>query len=334
MKLQLYVIHTLRLKKRQVNLHTFIQTIRTAAEQCGLSPNVHMILKPDTEALHGQVEELSKRVDLTPVGIPEFDRTIVPLSLEHISNFDKQRQAWKLISESNDDDTVYMVIEDDIFIMGSPEDQNRALAELFTCVRESHSAYDFLTLCLADQSPTTDMRLLNVKDLTVHVLPSKEAYFIKPNTARLLYSETEKMKFGARIHMSYVLLHTSHQLRVLYPSKRVFVEGSKLGVYTSTVQDSNVLIYNQEFMELWKYMSMETIPVKEIRDIYKKVQHLRNPDIMHMFVEAVEAMREAEGLLTGRSELLNNAINIHEHAQWDMPSITGNPSKYDTLYKK
>jgi GR25 family glycosyltransferase involved in LPS biosynthesis len=315
-----------------------------------------MILKPDPDVLQGQLEEISKRVDLTPVGHPEFDRTLVPLSLEHISNFEKQRHAWKLIADATAADTMYMVIEDDIYMMGTADEQKRGLCEMLTCVRDAQSKYDVLSLCLSDTNPTgsPSMHILDAKDLNIQVLPSKEAYFISQKAARALYDETENMKFSARLHMSYILLHkppAGTEFNVMYLNKRIFVEGSKLGVYTSSVQDSNILIYNQEFMELWKYMSMDDVPVKAIRDVYKKVQHINNPDIMHiyavllykakqlheaqdMFVEAVEAMRGADGVISGRSELLNNAINIHEHSQWDLSAITGHPSKYDSLYKK
>jgi uncharacterized protein HemY len=120
-----------------------------------------------------------------------------------------------------------------------------------------------------------------------------------------------------------------------------------LGLFPSSTHANNVLIYNQEFMDLFKFLQTEKPPVREIREIYKKVAHINNPDIMHIYgvllykagelhdaqdalTSAVEHMQKQGGLLTPASELLNNFINIHQHTQWDLPDLIAKPSKYSS----
>lgn len=346
MLFHIFVIHTQKLTLRQGRLHGVIQTIRTTAQAAGYEVKVTMILKPDPEHFDDKtIPLMEKRIKYEPVGIQEFDSIINPatnthvLSVEELSNYEKHREVWRRISAETSAD-LYMVIEDDIFMI---PDEHDVLREVFNNI--DHTSYDFMTFSVADQTTkkTDPMNLLNFREVG-KILPSKESYFLSRRAARVLYDQSETIRFSMRIMMSYILCKNP-SLNVMYPNKRLFIDGSKLGITPSTIHGGNVLIYNQEFMELWKFISHDKPPLREIREIYKRVAHIRNPDIMHIygvllyragelheaqdaFIEAVQVMKEQQGLLTFRSELLNNAINIHEHAQWDVPAIISKPSKY------
>lgn len=340
----LYVIHTQRLTLRQSKLHGVIQTIRTTAQSLGHEVKITMILKPDQIDFDADAtQKLDKRINYDKTNDEEFDQRIHPLAFEELSNYEKQREAWRRISEFPTESIatdLYMVIEDDAFILPNTEN---VIADIIRMLPTT--TYDVATLSVSNTSATTgSLGFLDFRKLG-KILPSKESYFLSPRAARVLYAQSETIKFPIRTQMSYILWKNP-SLEFVYPSMRTMIDGSKIGVTPSTVNGNNVLIYNQEFMELWRFVSIEKPPVREIREIYKKIQHLRNPDILHLygvllyragdiheaqdaFVEAVELMKENQGLLTFRSEVLNNAINIHEFAQWDLPAITAKPSKYD-----
>ena len=334
--LHIFAIHTQKLTQRGDVLHGVIQTIRTTASAVGYDTDVRLILKPDPEHIQADLAAYDKRVSYDKVGIEEFDRNINVLSLEHISNFEKQRAAWKHVMELPATD-VFMIIEDDAFFL--PEAGVQGLQDVLA--NTDHTAYDFLTLSMSQPGAALhDFRESG------KILPSKEAYFVSHRAARVLYEQSETIKMSMRYQMSYIL-HTNPSLRVMFPGTRAFIEGSKLGVFPSTVHNSNVLIYNKEFMELWQFVASEAPPpAREIREIYKKVRHMRNPDMAHLYgvllykanelqeaqdvmLEAIEFMKEKQGLLSFRSELLMNTINIHEFTQWDLAAISALPSKYD-----
>jgi GR25 family glycosyltransferase involved in LPS biosynthesis len=348
----IFVVHTQKLTVRALQLHGVIQTIRTAAQAVGFD-NVKptMVLKPDpADFAPVDIEILNKRLNYEKVGDDIFDHAIQPMGLEQLSNFEKQREIWRRIGDHPEDTAdVFMVIEDDAFIL--PECSDKLQEILKAIYEKSAGSYDLLTLCLADNdvAPSDPVKFLDFRT-TGKVLPSKDAYFIRPGAAKLLYRETDIMKMTARMQMSYIL-HKNPSIELRYPNKRAMIEGSKLGITSSTINPSNILIYNREFMDMWKYINVQKPPIREIRNLYKKVEHVKNPDMMHIyavllyragelheaqdaFMEAVEIMKEKQGLLTSRSELLNNAINIHEHAQWDLPAITAKPSKYDDAISK
>jgi tetratricopeptide (TPR) repeat protein len=334
----LYVIHTQRLVHRQPRLHGVIQTIREAAQQAGFDFKPIMILKPDPSHLQPDLQTLNNRIKYDPVGEEEFDKSITMLSIEELSNIEKHREAWRRILKESPED-VFMVIEDDAFVVPMAQQQ---LMELFKLDQRS---YDFNIMCLSDPSanPDASMQLLNLRD-TGKILPSKDAYMVSHRLCKKLLEETETIKFTMRVQLSYII-QKNPIFQAKYPSKRIMLEGSKLGLYPSSLHPNNMLIYNQEYMELWKYMSMDKFDVGEVRELYKRIAHIQNPDMLHLYgvllfkggrvqeaeaalMEAIELMQKQHGMLTYRSDLLNNLINMQEHLQTDLPDIMSKPSKY------
>lgn len=338
----LFVVHTEKLTQRQSNLHGVIQTIRTTAQEAGLTPKIHMILKPDPDHLKPSIETLDKRIKYEKTGNEQFDKQMNMLTLEELSNYEKQREVWRRITEQSSADT-FMVIEDDAFILPN------TIPFLRETITADKTTYDFLTLALSDTDADAQSAPFCLNDFRNMgtILPSKDAYLISHRAAKVLLAQSETITFNMRLQISHIL-SKNPGLAVKYPNKRSMLEGSKLGLYPSTIHANNILIYNQEFMQLFQYLSHENPPVREIREIYKKVAHVQNPDVMHIYgvllykakelheaqdilVAAVEQVQKQQGFLSPQSEILNNAINIHEFAQWDLPDLISKPSKYSLL---
>jgi len=340
----LFVIHTQRLTHRQARLHGVIQQLRQTAEGCGYTFKPYMTLKPDPEHLQSDLEKLNARIKYDPVGIEQFDKTSNILTIEQLSNIEKHRNAWRRICELPSTD-VFMIIEDDAFIVPGCDEH------LKTFIKMDHPVlYDFCSMGLSDTSGAgSGATLLNIRDLGT-VLPSKDAYLVNRSTARLFLNATETITFTLRIQLSYII-HSHPTIQAVYPSQRMMLEGSKLGFYTSSLHPNNMLIYNQEYMDLWSYMTRDVVPVKEIRDIYKKIEHIRNPDVMHLvgvllykgkdveeagsvMSEAINEMIKQHGVITHRSDLLNNYINIHEFLQPELTDASSKPSRYSRFEKQ
>ena len=129
----------------------------------------------------------------------------------------------------------------------------------------------------------------------------------------------------------------------------MFIEGSKIGFLPSSTTENNVLVYNQEFMQMFKMMvGQNDYDFQKGRQYYRVIEHLKAPEAMHlyavmlhrenkleqskdMFMDALNEMVAKQGLITPRSELLNNTINIHGMVQEDMEKITSQPSKYKEI---
>lgn len=342
----LFIIHTQKLVARQPRLHGLIQDIRVTAQACGCNFKSIMVLNPDPNQL--DQKQLNDRINYDTSGFQEFDKMRAMLNMEQLSNYEKHRAAWKKIrdlsKESKDD--IYMVIEDDAFML---PDAKATLQELIQTMVSSTqpSTWDLMLLSLSDKSADMNQPISfhNFRE-TGTILPSKESYFIKPTIANSFLSESETIRFPMRTQMSYII-HKNPLINVVYPNKRLMLDGSKLGLYPSSINPNNMLVYNQEYMELWSYMRLnsEEIPVSTIRATYKKVAHIQNPDIMHLYgvllfkagevieaqdilTDAIQLLQKQNGLVTNQSDLLNNLINMYEASQTDVTEAMSKPSKY------
>lgn len=333
--LHLYVIHSPKLTTRYQRIQQTVQVIRNAAHVCSCELRLNMVTKPEVEHLQDQLQALDARVKYDKVGNETFDNFMSVLSIQELSNYEKHREVWRsVLNHANDD--LFMVIEDDTFCL---PDAPAGLTEL---LRMDHSKYDFLSLSISNDNHPS-MEFLDMRGM-VTVLPSKDAYMLSKSCAQKLLDQTEKITFSMRIQMSYIL-HTEASMRVKYPSKRMLLEGSKVGMYPSTLHSNNILIYNQEFMELFQMMQKEHIDPKVVRNIYRNVTHIQSADIAHLYgvllykagelkeaqdalLDAVELAQKQQGMLGCTSDILNNTINIHQFTQWDLESIMQQSSKY------
>jgi GR25 family glycosyltransferase involved in LPS biosynthesis len=267
--------------------------------------------------------DILKTIDYTKIGDEDFDRMSLPLTIQQVSNTKRQLTALKQILAENQKDTLYLVFEDDAIIM--PEFQANLEAFLNEAPTTQHD-WDLYFLCANAPAPNPDIRD------AFKILPSKEAYAIKPAIIPSLLQYFEKMYYTFRIQLSRWLI-LNPKIRATCPSQRISLEGSKIGFMPSTTAENNVLIYNREFMELFKMVTQQSPPdLATARRLYKSIEHLKSPEMMHLFgvllfkhekafqakelfLDGVNQMTLQNGLITARSELLNNAINIHAMTQ-------------------
>lgn len=334
---QLYVIHTDQLALRKDRLKSTVQFIRKTVETLNYEFRLNMVTSPTVVQVQQRLSEIEKRIKYEKVGIPEFDNNLHNLTVESMSNYERQREIWKRIMEEANND-IFMVIEDDCFVLS---DNLEGFKEIVATTTQQD--YDFISLSLSKDSHEGPLEYLNIRDST-KILPSKDAYIISKRGARIFYEQSDTIKFSMRYQMSYIL-HNNPGLRALYPTARVFLEGSKVGMYPSSINPNNILIYNKEYMELFHMLQQEEIDPRNVRKTYRNVAQLNSPDILHLYgvllfkakevkeaqdalLEAVDLAKKQGAILNSSSDLLNNTINIHEHTQWDLPDIMRTPSRY------
>lgn len=345
--LYMFVIHSQNLTHRAMRLHGTIQQLRTSAIAKGYEVRPILVLNHDASEINAKINDLQSLVTYDPVGDPDFDNQRQMLSVEVISNIEKHKDAWKRIyeTESSNPGDLFMVMEDDSFIL--PEGINN-----FTELLENMPkwSYDILFTGISDPNnkPEDPMSPLPLFQTIRRILPSKESYFVKQQTAKRMLDMMDKYRYPMRIQMSYILQKSD--FRVVHPNKRIILDGTKLGIFPSSIHPTNVLSYNREYMDMFQYISKTNNEVEKdlsvIRGIYKTVQHLSNPDIMHLYgvllfkagkvmdaeeilVDAVQNMHQQQGLLNSRSDLMTNLINVYKHMQRDLPDLLASKSAYD-----
>jgi GR25 family glycosyltransferase involved in LPS biosynthesis len=343
-KLKVYVIHTQSLSIRLQKLNTTLQLLKNLSEECGYQTDIQVIVGPDPHILQGQLETLQKKVSYDKTGDEDFDKQSQILSLEMISNTEKHLEAWKKIVSDTDD--LYLVLEDDIVLLKESIDNIKELLNIL----KSNKEWDLITLGVADNNNLNlKLKLQDFRNNT-KIMPSKEAYFIKQNVAKRLLEDFNIYKFTFKIQLSYALFKNK-DLKVVYPHKRTTIDGSKIGVFTSSIHSNNVLTFNSEYMQLYNFLNKPKDEIINnmtvIDNIYKSVKVLNSPDFTHIYglikikvdkldegeeylLEAVQLMKQSQGILNGRSDLANNLVELYSQLQNDALLSNNKSTKYSS----
>lgn len=262
----------------------------------------------------------------------------------HQSNFSKQKQAIQKVIDlgklQEEGDTHYfMCIEDDcVFLPQFVVNLEYFLKNIAV------DKWDILFLCLCQPEDKNEFLYSNTRSL-FKILPSKECYMITRDTATKLLPSLEKMSMSYRLQLSgWIDAHP--EIISSYPTKRISVEGSKVGIMPSSVNNNNVLIYNRDYLKLFNMvLGKEEFDMDVATKTFNLSSHLNSPDIIHLyavllfkserlceakeyFMEAVNQSILKNGKLDRNTELLNNAINICGLYQPDRDSYRETPSKY------
>jgi GR25 family glycosyltransferase involved in LPS biosynthesis len=325
-------------------METTYKIIEDACTKTSNTLKRYLIMDHSVNELRPKFSEIEKTIDFSKIGDPEFDKCLQSLNIQQISNFFKQKEALKQIKALSKENTtgehMYMILEDDCIIL--PEFQKNLLTFLKDLKMDE---WDILFLSSAMAS--NEYSIMNARPV-FKVFPSKEAYCIKPDVIDGLLEYLDKIYYTYRIQLSRWIF-INPDVRVCFPSTRISLEGSKIGFMTSTTTENNLLIYNHEFMELFKMMTGKIpMDLEKAKQIYKSIEHLKSPEIMHLFavmlfksekkeeakdlfIEAVDNMVAQNGCITERSELLNNSINIHSVVQPEVELYQKLTSKYENL---
>lgn len=346
--LHIFVIHTQHLKLRAMNIHGVVQNVRLAALAEKYDVNVRLVLTPDAAHIRDNLQEITQNeINYDPVNNPLYDQFRSLLSTEMISNTKKHLRTWQQIAEMKDakPDDLFLVLEDDTYAMNDAMDNFRSL------LRNIQSApWDVIILGLTTNETTSTVALRNLADISA-VLPSKDSYLITQAIARKSFEDWKKHKFIMRIQWSY-WFSQNQDVKVRVPSKRIFVDASKLGIMPSSIHANNMLVFNREYVEL---ANLAALPEKDLKPkckeaekMYSIVSHLNSPDIMtaygmilskcgrwmeakKVFLQAIEVLKMHHCPVRSHSDLYQHLVSIHEKMQTDLEKIMSKPSMYENI---
>jgi TPR repeat protein len=131
-------------------------------------------------------------------------------------------------------------------------------------------------------------------------------------------------------------------------NNHTFLEGSKIGTFSSSTSASNFLYQNTDFINLAKISTHDNIDDEKIKmaeNIFQNANYPDSPDFLHTmgviyfkrkdYVKAKDYMTRACDHLESSysycgksSEILNNAINIYQYNQPMLSECTSRKSKY------
>lgn len=261
-----------------------------------------------------------------------YNNFIKNLHINQLSNALKHRKAIQYITEQADVD-YSIILEDDIVF-------NDNIADiLYECLTTSPPEnYDILFLGLPSSKDIQGEKFQKVSDV-FKILPCCDSYAITGKAAKLLFESSLPIKFSNNIQLSYLVAKHSFETYLSVPN--VFIDGSKLGLYFSSLEVNNRLIFNQDYVSLAKLIGEKDVLTDEemqvIDKLFVDVKLKTNPEFYYLkalyetkrgnfeFAKAIfdytYDLYEANGaVLNNQSVFLRDYLRVFKYLQTDVPA--------------
>jgi hypothetical protein len=226
-------------------------------------------------------------IDLNPEpteGLTDFNALLKPLTVPNLSNSLKHCAAIRAISNTQGAaDDLYLVLEDDVCFSETAIDQF-----LKTVDEIKNSDWDivFLGFPAIKMPEDGDLNKVRIKPTSemFKTLPGCDSYLLNKAGATKISASLLPIKFDFNVHLSFLIQKMKVNAFACTPN--VFVEGSKLGTYVSSLNSNNVLIYNQVFREIFGLVQNRSTYTDFDRSNFDKLWELTpfkgHPDFMYM----------------------------------------------------
>jgi GR25 family glycosyltransferase involved in LPS biosynthesis len=268
-------------------------------------------------------DKLKKSTNLIKTNIDDFDRNICYINKYMVSNIEKHRYIYKKMIDNNIN--YALILEDDSIISN---DYINNIKDFKNNINKFINNWDIILTGFTSNNDTNSN--MSVFNLDSTILPSKASYVINKNIAEQLYKYSLTYSYSMRIIMSKFIY--DNKLKIGIINKYLFLEGSKIGIFSSSFNRNNVLIFNPDFIKIAKLVNDNKIDINTINNYYNNIKHFNSPDISHImgiiyyknnnyskakdfFEEAYNFLKNDNGYLGYDSEILNNCINIYQFNQ-------------------
>ena len=332
MNLIVYLIFSDKLKVRHGNINATMEVLKDICDKNKTNFTLNIINTPDSNEINENIGEYNKRVDYSKFPEDnEYNNYITALNCFQISNNEKHREAHKRIIEhsknSANNDNIYLVMEDDIVI--SKLYLNN-INDLLVNINNTNWDIIFASLNTINSNDSNN-NFINYKAVYKKLL-SKSCYFIKPKICELLYEEMNTFKLKYR-HLLCKFINDNNN-NIIFYNKNAFIEGSKLGLYPSSMNPSNYLFFNNNFIKMTKICAENDITSEDVKNAaeYLKNNEFDSPDFYHIMSMiyrkygdiynakmcsnyALDSLKKNEGYLEKNSEILNHAIELYKYDQ-------------------
>jgi hypothetical protein len=349
-RLNIYVIYSEELENRHGTINSSLSLIKDLCTQKNIEVKINIISEPGKEYVNKHISTFNNRVNydkFTDNNI--YNDLIMPLNVCQISNFEKHRYIYKLILENtkdtneNDVNDLHLIIEDDIIIL---KDYINNISEFIDDLNTSQNDdWDFLFTCL--NVVNNPGKYININEL-YNIIISKSCYIIKgKELCEKLYEATNTFKLNIKLTLSKFIKDNNY--KALSYNKITFIEGSKLGLYTSSVNPNNYLFLNNNYIELKKISEKKELTeddIKRAEKIYSDSLNIQSIDIQSIMgiiyynyknykkakeymCASLNSLKKCKGYtIMKNNEILNNTINIYKYEQDLLNECIASKSKY------
>ena len=331
--INIYFIHSTHLRERERIIADF-KTLLGKYTFNGINrTSVKIISEYDPNVLNEEI--IRKTVDYSRIkdekeGKPlEFyNQHLKNMHIFQLSNTLKHYKALEMISKTEDND-VNIVLEDDILY------EEKVLVSLEKVLRKLKGCDDsvtFLGLPCNVQNPKKEIMFQKTKEI-FRILPYTDSYIVSNKLAKKMHDNFLPIKFINNIHFSYTFEKSGIDSQIAIPN--IFMDGSKYGIFLSTLSPNNHLIFNNDFMTVANIINKNELDKADrdkVTELFEKSQIAKNPDFMYLralfytklseYEKAKEIYEEIfkiydsnTNVINAESSVLRDYIRLHRHLQ-------------------
>lgn len=273
---------------------------------------------------------------------PKFDKYLKNMHIKNVSNNFKHFKALKKGLEdsstgSSKDITSYdyvMIIEDDVLF---GDDIDNTLVHVLKEAVNGNVEWDVLFL----GQPTKNDQLITSKNPTIkfndsfdnfEVFPVIDSYIVKKDSLKKIVDNYLPIRYVTNIQLASVMQLNNVNVKSVWPN--LFLDGSKFGVYISSLEINNRLFLNPAYNSILLKLVYENSQssADEIEKEIKDFKFQDHPDFKYLtglfeikknnyqkaktlFEDCYKIYEANNNPLNGESEFLFNYINIFKHFQ-------------------
>lgn len=346
--LNLYLVHSEHLKNRIKYINTTIDVLSKSARKVGFDVRIKVVKEPSSDFVESNISVFNKNVKMEKeegdLADEKFDSLITQLNVYQISNIEKHKAIYSQIcAASSSEDDIHFIIEDDAIV---GQDYLENIEQCFKDIYNNKLVdWDILFTCSSCINQDS-MSLINSRD-QYKVLLNKSSYFIRPNIASRLKEYLNVYRYNLKTAISKFIWNDK-TIRSCVLNKHTLLEGSKIGIFPSSVNNKNYLYQNINYVNLVRITNADTIDDEQLEkaeSIFKDLKYLESPDVLHtmgilyfkrshyknakMYMsDACEKLFSAVGNIAKSSEIMSNAINIFQYDQPQLEECKKIKSKY------
>ena len=315
-----YIIHCTALQQRKERVADLLKKLNTSTFKHATVKDAKTVVEHDPSTITH--ETIIKKVSYEPPQeehLKTFGQFTKNLHVNQLSQMLKHVFALEdFVAKSSETDWA-LILEDDA-LYNDPV-VAESLDKVFRDIRPSEQNIVFLGMPNATEQTT----ICPINETQYTLVPVTENYIISQAAAKLLIEGCNKIKYLTNIQFNYAI--KKQRIKCHQSQNAIFVNGSRYGAFVSSTNPCNVLVFNQEYMQLFEILKDIENERQNVKDAMRDVAQIiakatvinQHPDFLFLLARYKvhqEKYSEAQTLLTRSLELLEKNNGIINHESW------------------
>lgn len=330
-KINFFFIHNTMMREREVTMNQF----RAGLSKYEFSKSFTLGKVATVESFDPSnidMKIIQSTVNYTPLEddspFKKYNAFRKNLHVFQLSNALKHIKVLEVISQQEGNDDINIVLEDDVSFDPS---------NVYNLIEKAITAYTkesimFLGFPNDGQKRVGDMNVLPTKQF-FEIIPYNDSYMIDKEAAQKLYNNMMPIRFITNINLNLAIEKSGISSYQVVPN--IFVDGSKIGIFTSSLVPNNVLMFNADYMKLRDIATKGSLESQD-KEIAEKILSgspcAQHPDFQYMkaiyqektgdYNGAIETYKYAYDIynknlciINHESNFLKDYIKVHKHVQ-------------------